>query len=259
MLRKCLYLLLIIPAFTQAIECSRLTVSSNPEYPPYLWQTDTQPIQLEGLLVSFIKRFSEVSGLELEIVYAGPWLRTQSQVHNGNVDLITGFHTDDRAEWLDYLYPELIKTDTAVWVNKAKRIEFTELKDLKGYNGLTVLGHSLGQDADEYVEENLTISTLSSVQQALKMLEEQRADYLVYARDPGQAYAMQLNTKDVINLPTPISSELIFLAFSKQSKCNTSAIREKITTTLKQAKQENWSDELLIQAQHLWQQHKSKQ
>lgn len=258
MLRVFFCLLLVIPAYSNALECNRLSVSSNSEYPPYLWKTDTQPAQLEGLLVSFMQRVSEASGLEIEVVYTGPWLRTQSQAQNGYLDLITGFHTEDRSEWLDYLYPELIKTETAVWVNKAKKIEFKELKDLIGYAGLTVLGHSLGQESDAYTKKKLTVTNVSSIQQAFKMLEEQRADYLVYARDPGQAYALQLKTKEVVTLPTPISSELIYLAFSKNSKCNTSAMQEKLSAILKQAKKEKWAEALLVESQRVWLEHKGK-
>lgn len=258
MLKKILVLLLLTPAIASAIECTRLTASSNPEYPPYLWQTNTHPVQLDGLFPPFLERLSQVSGLEIEMVYAGPWLRAQTEVHSGNIDIIAVFHTEDRTEWLDYLQPELIKTDTAVWVNKANTFEFKQLSDLKNRAGLAVLGHSLGQKSDEYVDNNLTVSKVSSVQQALQMLEEQRAEYLVYARDPGQAYAAQLKTEDIITLPTPVSTELIFLAFSKKSKCNTSEIKEKLAAALQQAQQEHWAEELIGPALLKWQHHAVK-
>lgn len=259
MLKRVLCLLLLIPASAYANDCNRLTLSSNPEYPPYLWQTNTEPEALDGILVSFTERLNKVANLDVDVVYAGPWLRTQTQVHNGNIDLIAVFYTEDRAQWLDYLQPELIKTDTAIWVNKANVFEFQQLQDLKNRAGITVLGHSLGQQSDNYANENLTISKVSSIEQALLMLEEQRAEYLVYARDPGQAYATQLNTKDVITLPTAVSTEFIYLAFSKQSQCNTSAIREKLSAALLQAQQENWADEFLTLAQQQWQQQSALQ
>lgn len=252
MIKKILYLLLIVPMLSFAGDCERLTVSSNPEYPPFLWQTNTQPVQLKGVLVSFMQRLSDVTGIKIDMVYAGPWLRVQSQVRTGSLDIIAVFHTEDRTHWLDYLHPEVIKTDTAIWVNKANIFEFKHLEDLKNRSGLAVMGHSLGQDSDDYIDKNLTISEVSSVQQGLKMLEEQRADYLMYARAPGQSYAQQLNTKDVVTLPTPVSSEQIYLAFSKQSKCNTSANREKLTAALEQAKRENWAIDLVVQAQGQW-------
>lgn len=252
MLRAFFCLLLVIPSLSYAKECTRLTVSSNPEYPPYLWQTNTQPIQLAGLLVSFSERISKVSGIDIDVVYAGPWLRTQYQIHDGNIDLIAVFYTEDRTSWLDYLHPELIKTDTAVWVNKSKKFDFKTWEDLKGYSGLTVLGHSLGQEFDDYATEHLTLNKVSSIHQALKMLEEKRVDYLVYARAPGEAYALQLGTQDVVTLPMPVSTELVYLALSKNSKCNTPRVREKLNAALRQAVDENWPEALTVEAQNEW-------
>lgn len=254
MLKIILYLILFIPAFSNAANCDHLTVSSNPEYPPYLWHTNTQPILLEGFLVSFMQRLSATSGLDIEVVYTGPWVRTQSQAYDGKLDLIAAFHTESRAQWLDYLQPELIQTQSAVWVNKQNPFVFNQLQDLKQRTGLSVTGNSLGQEFDGYAKQHLTIVEVSSVEQGLRMLEEQRADYLVYELEPGKAYTTKLNTLDVIPLPVAISSELLFLALSKQSKCNTEAIKEKLSRALETAQQENWNEEFIEQAQQLWQQ-----
>ncbi len=253
MLKKILCLLLIIPAFSYANDCSRLTASSNTEYPPYLWHTNTQPVQLEGLLVAFMQRLGEVAGISIDTIYAGPWVRTQSQAHDGKLDLIAAFYTDGRAQWLDYLHPEVIQTQSAVWINKKNPFVFNQLSDLKNRTGLSVIGNSLGQEFDNYANENLVVTEVSSVHQALRMMEEQRADYLVYELEPGRAYSMQLNTNEVISLAKPVSSEVLFLAFSKQSKCNTELIKEKLSAALQQALQENWAEELINKAQLRWQ------
>lgn len=258
MLKRIFYLLLIIPTFSYANDCSLLTASSNTEYPPYLWHTQTQPVQLEGLLVSFVQRLSEATGLEIETVYAGPWVRTQSQAHAGKLDLISVFYTDSRAQWLDYLYPEIIQTQSAVWINKQKSFVFNQLNDLIERAGLSVIGNSLGQEFDSYASKNLNVTEVSSVNQALRMLEEQRADYLVYELEPGRAYVTQLNTNEVIPLPTAVSSELLYLTISKQSKCNTDALKEKLSQALQQAQQENWTQELVEEAQIKWQQRQNK-
>lgn len=238
-----------MPVLTQAAECDRLAASSNPEYPPFLWKTDTQPVQLKGLLVTFLQRLSDLSSIDIELRYSGPWQRVQSQAYQGRLDLITAFHTQERAQRLDYLYPELVTIDTAIWVNKANRFEFNQLSDLTNRAGLAVLGHSLGQESDEYSDKNLSLTEVSSIEQGLKMLEEQRADYLVYSRAPGMYYAQQLDIQDVMALPTPISSEPIYVTLSKQSKCNTPALRKKLTAALEQAQQEKWTEELLRQLQ----------
>lgn len=252
MVPKHLLFLLFIPAVSFATECSQLTLSSNTEYPPYLWLTKTQPAKLEGSLVALVERLSHASGLDMQVVYMGPWARTQEQAYTGKLDLLGVFHTEPRTEWLDYLQPALLPTSVAIWVNKLRPFEFNQLADLTNLTGITVTSNSLGQEFDNYVKENLNISEVSSVQQGLLMIEEQRADYLVYERVPGHTYALQLNTKDVIPLETPVSRELLYLAVSKQSKCNTPAIKEKLTAALKQAEQEHWAEEFLAQAQIKW-------
>ena len=252
MVRKLLLIFLLAPIAAWATECSRLTVSSNTEYPPYLWLTKTQPVQLEGSFVTLMQKLSSASGIELEVVYLGPWARTQAQAHAGKLDLIGAFHTQARAAWLDYLEPALLPTNVAIWVNKQRPLEFNQLSDLSNYLGLTVTSNSLGQEFDQYAQENLNISEVSSVQQGLLMIEEQRADYLVYERVPGHIYALQLNTNEVVPLETPVSRELLYLAVSKQSKCNSAALKEKLSMALKQAEQERWAEELLAPAQIKW-------
>lgn len=232
MVRNLVFILLLAPAIAYATDCTRLTVSSNTEYPPYLWVSNTNAMQLEGSFVTLMQQLSQASGIELQVIYAGPWARTQAQAHSGKLDLLGAFHTHSRAEWLDYLYPALLPTSIAIWVNRHKTFDFNQLSDLAGRSGLTVTSNSLGQAFDAYAKTTLTISEVSSVEQGLLMLEEQRADYLVYERVPGQIYNSQLNTHDVIPLPTPVSSELIYLSMSKKSDCNTKKVKQKLSMAL---------------------------
>ena len=142
MVRKLLLILFLAPIAAWATECSHLTVSSNTEYPPYLWLSKTQPVELEGSFVTLMQQLSNVSGIELQVIYAGPWARTQAQAHAGSLDLLGAFNIQSRAEWLDFLYPAILPTHVAVWVNKRKTFEFNQLSDLKKRAGLTVTSNS---------------------------------------------------------------------------------------------------------------------
>lgn len=253
MLKKILCLLLFVPALSYAADCQRLTFSSNTEYPPYLWPTQTESAPLEGFLVSFMQRLSTVTGIAMQPVYVGPWVRTQSQAHKGQLDLIAVFHTDKRATWLDYLQPELIQTPSSIWINKHNPIVFQQFSDLNALSGLSVTGNSLGQAFDRYAAKHLSITEISSIGQALRMLEEQRADYLVYELEPGKSFVSKLKTNEVVPLAKAVSSEAIFLALSKQSECNTDALQKKLSLALEQAQQEGWAEEMLVDAQLKWQ------
>ena len=58
--------------------CLRLTATGNPEYPPYLWRDPLNPQRLIGANADLLKYVGKQLGLDIEVVYAGPWSRAQS-------------------------------------------------------------------------------------------------------------------------------------------------------------------------------------
>jgi len=91
--RRALLLLCLLPLPLAAVAddaCRRLTATGNPEYPPYLWRDPQNPQQLVGANADLLKYLGEQLGLDIEVVYGGPWSRAQEEVRTGRIDLLAG-------------------------------------------------------------------------------------------------------------------------------------------------------------------------
>lgn len=245
-----------VPQMVQA-ECSRLHVSGNPEYPPYLWRSDDNPKLLVGAASLLVDRIAKETGIQMQIEFIGPWGRAQEELAAGRVDILAGaFFTKARAERMDYLYPPFLLTRTSVWVNQRKSFEFNSLADLKGRQGVTVTNNSFGQVFDDYARDNLKIYQVGTLEQGFRMLEDQRVDYIVYEDAPGKAYAMRLKTENIITLERPVSGEYLYFTMSKLSACNKPEVRNKIEAILKRAEDEGWMDGYMKIAEQMWSERK---
>lgn len=233
-------------------QCKKITASGNSEYPPYLWKAKNNT-NLSGAISLLINDLSQDLGIEIELIYSGPWGRVQEEVAAGRVDMIAGaFFTIPRTSYMDYLYPEFQATKTAVWYNKKKPFVFSVWHDLKPYQGVTVINNSFGEAFDEFAKSNLAISKVASLQQALQMLSAQRVDYLIYEENPGQAYANRSGLQNLTTHPVSVTEENLYLTLSKKSKCNTPELKEKISDLLKTYQGQNRMENYLRSALGMW-------
>ncbi len=214
-------------------DCTRLLASGNPDYPPYLWPANDGSNHLIGAAADFLMRVGEVAGVEIEVVNTGSWGRVQQNMREGSIDLIAGaFFTLPRLEYMDYFYPAFLATRTVIWTKDNIDIDYGRWEDLRGLEGLTVINNSFGQEFDSYAAENLTIREVPSLEQGLRMLERDRAEYLIYEEFPGKAFAARENIKDIQSYDTPVSEEDLYLTMSHRSPCNTGEMRGRIAQAL---------------------------
>ncbi len=192
-------------------------------------------------------------GIEIELYYSGPWGRVQEEVSAGRIDLIAGaFYTSERSGWMDYIYPEFQGTRTAVWTREDADIDYQEWIDLKPYLGVTVINNSFGQEFDTFAREELNIMEVGSLSQALKLVAESRADYLIYEDNPGKAYAEQLNINNLKLLPVAITSQNLYLTISRLSLCNTDEMKERLSLALLKLEKDDLMSFFLERAHAQW-------
>lgn len=248
------------PANTQA-NCKALTATGNPEYPPYLFRDKEDSTKLAGANAEILKLLGEYLGLEINIKHTGPWARAQKLVSKGQIDLIAGaFFTVPRAQYMDYVYPAFLNTESVVWSNKAKPIKYTSNKDLINLHGTTVIHNSFGEEFDKFAKSNLDIKTVSSLKQAFSILQLGRVDYLLYEKLPGRAYASHWGFSDqTVISEKPISTESLYLTISHLSKCNTGSLRGKITEALHHFSKSGLFEDALNTGMKLWEAQKQVQ
>jgi polar amino acid transport system substrate-binding protein len=239
---------------TASALCTSLTASGNSEYPPFLWRKDASSTELYGVNRLIMDEVSRRIDIPIELMHVGPWSRTQTEVKNGNVDLMAGaFYTNDRANYMDYFTPVILYTTSVVWQHKENRFSFNKKEDLEGKWGVTVINNSFGQEFDQYAQRHLNILTVASLSQALEMLATKRVDYVLYEKNPAMAYVNQLKLTEVITFVEPhISSEGLYLTISKQSPCNKSRVKYQIATTLQEMKTDGFMEQALLEGVQEW-------
>ncbi len=251
-----LALCLTAPMTTAQEACKLLIASGNPQYPPYLWQDPADETRLIGANADLLQLLSKELNLPISMRYVGPWARVQEETRAGRVDLIAGaFWTAARTDYMDYFYPPFHDTRSVVWVRQGSKLNYTRWRDLAGLQGVTVINNSFGEAFDSYARTSLKISQVASLEQAIKMLQLARADYLVYEDRPGQAYLARSGSgsgSGVKMLDTAVANESLHLTLSYKSACNSGEMRGRISQALHKLATPKLMAELLTRNIELW-------
>lgn len=244
----------LLPTANAQASCERLIASGNPQYPPYLWRNPSDPDTLTGANHELMQWLSREIGIPIELRFVGPWSRVQEEARSGRIDLIAGaFFTLPRTEYMDYIQPPFRETRSVVLVREDnKAFKFTRREDLVGKEGLTVVNNSFGEDFDRFMRERLKMTRVASLEQALRMMELRRGDYLLYEDSPAQAYIASLNIQGLKELAPPVAQERLFLTLSHQSACNTPQLRGALTRAMYKLAREQRMPEFVNRGVAAW-------
>lgn len=213
--------------------CTRLVATGNPEYPPYLWREPGEGTGLIGASADLMQLLSKELGLPIEVRYVGTWARVQEEARLGRIDLIAGaFFTLPRLEYMDYVHPAFHVTRSLVWARSNAAFTYQRWADLRGKSGLTVINNSFGEEFDRYAKSALAIATVPSLEQALRMVERGRADYLIYEEAPALAYSARLGIQGLKGESPAVSNESLYLTLSHKSPCNTPEMRGRLAKAM---------------------------
>jgi polar amino acid transport system substrate-binding protein len=238
----------------RAEECRQLVASGNPEYPPYLWRNSKDEGQLIGANAALMEMLSAEIGIPIDVRYIGSWARVQEEMKSGHIDLISGaFLTMERLGYMDYIHPMIATTRSVVITMPDSAVKFRQRSDLVGHRGVTVINNSFGEDFDQYARKNLSIDEVAKLESALRMVENKRADYLIYEDAPARAIAAQLGIDGLMEAPESISNENLYLTLSHRSACNNGALRGRIAEVMNRFAEEKVMDRLIADAIELWQ------
>ncbi len=149
-----------------------------------------------------------------------PWVRALEEVKTGDIDaVLTLFYTKERTEFIDYL-PHYYEVQAAVIVPKGRAFSYSTWEDLIEKKGIMIKGDSQGEAFDTFAKEKLNIQRVPALKDMIRMLSlSQQIDYGIYTKEDCIVGARKADALDKIEiLPTPLSSELLFIGFSKKSK-----------------------------------------
>lgn len=234
--------------------CKLLKASGNPQYPPYLWRDPANEDLLVGANGELMAWLSKEIGIPIELRYVGPWSRVQEEARAGRLDLLAGaFFTLPRTEYMDYVYPPFRETRSVVLVRSAKPLAYQRWADLAPHSGLTVINNSFGEGFDRYAADKLKINKVASLEQAIKMLELGRGDYLLYEDSPAEAYLARMGVSGIKALNPPIAQEQLYVTLSHRSECNSPELRGALTRAMYKLQRDKLMGEFVQRGVKRWQ------
>lgn len=183
--------------------------------PPSIWVQEEEGTLTGPIITMLTDIFAELDiSISPEVL---PWPRALSHMKLGKLDVIPViFHTEERARYMDFTvaYAEV---PTSVFVPLGKSFPFSDLKDLRGKQGVMVRDDSISDDFRLF-EPQLHVSKVGSYEQMLRMLKERRVDYAIAAHYGFLIKAKQLGYwQEIEVLPHPVASRHLHCALSKRS------------------------------------------
>jgi polar amino acid transport system substrate-binding protein len=244
---KTLYSFLIFSCLVIGVSSAQepFTVASALPAKPYAWieGNDPESDNMVGVGMDILHAFFDDLKIELKSkIY--PWARSLQYAESGEIDaLLTVFYTRERAEFMDF--PEhYLDIDVCVIVPRGKPFRFEKWEDLIGKRGIGIRGDSQGNEFDNFDRTKLNIFRVTDTRQAYGMLVyKNRMDYLIYVREAALIDAAKIGYSDKIEiLPAPVTSQKLYIAFSKKSKYvkYVPALSEKITLWKSNGKIKEW-------------------
>lgn len=233
--------------------CSKLTATGNSEYPPYLWRSG-EGVSLLGANSIIMDEIAKRLNIEIDLQDVGSWARAQKMLKTGQIDMIAGaFYTVPRIQYMDYVYPAFLDTNSVVWRRTGSSLSYSDRPDLKDKTVTTVINNSFGQSFDEYAKKELELNQVASLEQGFKMLVKDRTDFVLYEKNPGLAYANEWGLANQIEVTgSPISSEGLYLTVSHKSQCNTGALRGQLAKVVQEMMAEGFMQKALEQGLESW-------
>jgi len=175
----------------------------------------------DGILPVVVEEAARRLGIEIEYQNDTPYKRQLAMLKSGDLDAILGaYWTADRARHYSYSIP-IFEDEVAVFVLEAKAFPFADWDDLKGRHGARPFGGSYGDAFDTFSKDQLTMQLIepSRNNNLLRMLADNRFDYLILGRYHGLKLKNLDGLSSVVDLPNPLLSNDVHIIFSKTSRC----------------------------------------
>lgn len=207
---------MLVFVWTNAWGKEVLRASGNVSYPPSSWAVGDAMV---GVGADLLTRIFDDLGIRVDSINAGPWKRTLDALRYGSIDVATTLYkTAEREKHMVFTDEPYMDDINVIWVLKGKGFPFQDWPDLLDKRGGAIIGDSYGNRWDDLFHYHLAMERVKTMRANLKKLEEGRIDYIPYGLYPGLIVIRKYGYGDRMEyLSTPLSSNGLYMAFSKQS------------------------------------------
>ncbi|WP_349616708.1 substrate-binding periplasmic protein [Azotobacter salinestris] len=244
---------LVSPMAGAAATCERLVATGDPEQPPYLWRDPQNPGQLIGASADLLELLAKALDVKIDLIRSGSRVRAEENVASGRIDLLLGSFPDSaRRASLDFIEPALFVQSAVVWVRKDRVFPYGGWSDLYGHRGAILANDRFAREFDLLSSTALPLEEVSTLSEALRMLQRGEVAYLLGERHAVQAAAESLGMLAEIQPLPPLVSEGLYLAVGRDSACNTPDLRARLATRLAELDAAGLAESLLQRNAARW-------
>ena len=193
-----------VPAPVEAVQCTRVVFSANPDYPPYHW---AEGGRIVGASVALTGRILDKLGVRWEARFVGPWPRVLKSAEHGEIDLVVSLKpTPERETYLEFTRSPSFTNPMAVFTARARPLKFDGPQDLVGRRGGRTAGDRFGDSFDRFAEQSLTLEDADSLDVNFGKLLAGRIDYVVTGLPASLAAGDTLHLTWTYPLPTALQA-----------------------------------------------------
>jgi polar amino acid transport system substrate-binding protein len=205
--------------FTLATPCRadpKITACGHHDYAPWNWNSGNAII---GACAEITHELFKRVGVETELNFVGPWQRCQALIEQGIVDVnICSFVNDKRKDYSQFIMTPMGFNENSVFVRKDKVFQLESWDDLAGKKTAMVLGVSIGQEFDAFLNSKTDVVRVSTFFQSFHMLARGRIDFIPVGRYSGLAMRNSFGLEDeIVDLKKPLLSGSLYISMSKKS------------------------------------------
>lgn len=175
---------------------------------------------IKGVDYEFLQEIARRAGFKVSFKFI-PFKRALQYLMSGNCDgILQIYYKKDREVFLHYPQEPIHFTEYKVFVKKDNLFEFNTINDLTGKKIGKNAGFAISPEFDKAVKEGkLNVQEAATWQMNLKKLHIGRIDAFVsnYATAMHEIKKSGL-ANELIDLPRPILTKKVYLAFSKKGK-----------------------------------------
>jgi polar amino acid transport system substrate-binding protein len=206
-------LLLISQQVMAKEECSKITISSHPDYPPFHWRVDDRLI---GASIEVSKNIFSELGIEVDVKYIGPWKRVLKSAKDGKIDFIPALKkTKSRQEFLQFTSNAFASNPVAVFMRKDETRLPSKLSDLEGLFGSISAGDKHGEPIDSFLDKQRNLQRIHGIAQNFQMLDLKRTDYFVDGFYSAHNFLVVNNSRGLFKVPLLFEEPKVHNGFTK--------------------------------------------
>nr|WP_249422040.1 transporter substrate-binding domain-containing protein [Marinomonas lutimaris] len=190
-------------------------VCGTSAYPPVSWVNADEKV--DGVNVAVIRMLLEPLGVTVDVRQNSNWRRCLKEVELGNVDMLSGFKTTKRQQFLTYLDAPVIRETIYLYYPIKHPLVFKDWKSLAGLRVGLLMGDSFGNEVDAAFHEYPNLELVSTQDQNLLKLADNRLDVVPMGKLSGQLDVHRLGLEGKIGHTKTDVSDFWYLAISQKS------------------------------------------